>query len=262
MIITSRKNSHVLDVCALRQKKTRIATGTFILEGEREIMRALLNNIEIASVYYCPALIKEEHNNTLLPELKKTSAKWYEVHENVMGKLAYRDVSDGIVVIARAKNHFLSDIALDKNSLILIGENIEKPGNIGAMMRTADAVGANAFILCGSTPDLYNPNVIRASTGTLFSIPIAITDVDTLKGWIEKNGIELITAWPSAKISYTDINYTNRCAVLVGSEANGISQSWESYPSTRVSISMRGIADSLNVSVSATLIMFEAIRGK
>lgn len=256
--ITSAANEKVKYLIQLRDKSSvRRTDQRFVIEGFREIMRAISSGIKIIQVYWCS---KFDRNNQIyhlnIPETVIT-----EISEAVFAKLALRETSDGIIAVAEIPKFNLDDIILPESPLILVVEAVEKPGNLGAMMRTVDAAGVDLVIFCDSRADIYNPNTIRSSVGCIFSSQIAIaTSKDAFDFLIKKRVKILAAALSESAVPYTDADYRSASAIVVGTEATGLSAIWLTNATQKVIIPMRGVADSLNVSVSAAVILFEAVR--
>lgn len=252
-IITSVQNSKIKNIILLQEKsKERIKQNLFVVEGRREIEMALLGGYTIDTLFYCEDL----NSNTSFINSENRIA----VSKTVFAKIAYREGSDGLLALVRIKTLNLDTMKLSDNPLILVAEGIEKPGNIGAMLRTADAAGVDAVILCNSLCDLYNPNVVRSSLGCLFSVQCFSISSEELIPWLHKKQIKSFAAELEASTWYHQTDFTFPSAIVVGSEAKGLSKKWLDQADSRIKIPMLGKADSLNVSVSAAVITFEAKR--
>ncbi len=239
---------------ALRKKQ-----GEFVIEGIKEVEMALKNNYAIDFVLYFPDLIDEN----LIKKWKDKYSSDFElikISKEIFEKLAYRKTTGGILAIARTKTHKINDVKLSENPLVIVAEGIEKPGNLGAILRTVDGIGADAFILVNSVVDLYNPNVIRSSLGTIFSNQIAISDFKTIKKFLLQNRIKLFAATLQNSHPYYLEDFTQASAIAVGSEAKGLTQEFREIEHQAIYIPMEGQADSLNVSVSAAVLGYEALR--
>ncbi len=258
--ITSRQNSFIKYLSSLQKKSSlRKKEGKFIIEGKREILLAHKKGYDIESILYNPEIINYEQIQELLGS-RKYEGEVIEISQEVYEKLAYRDSTEGIIALARSRNHDLNSIKLTTNPLILIAENIEKPGNIGAMIRTADAAGIDAFILANPITDIYNPNIIRSSLGGVFTVQIGMGITNEVLAWLKKQNIRLFSATLQDSVPYYEINMTLPTAIAVGSEAQGLSQPFRQQAEKNILIPMRGELDSLNVSVSAAILVFEAVR--
>lgn len=234
-----------------RKKKKK-----FVIEGRRELSIAQQCNVDIAELYICEDIFTEDPAYPVITgNIKKIS-----VGKNVYNKIAYRGDSEGIIGTANIKDSRLSDITLSSLPLILIAENIEKPGNLGAILRTADAAGVDTVIVCSQQTDIYNPNVIRSSTGSIFSNQVVTCNNDEAIKWLNKNSIPVFSAIPGSDTCYYDINYRKPAAIVFGAESEGLSEKWVKVSEKTINIPMTGKADSLNVSVSTAIVLFEAIR--
>lgn len=255
-LITSTSNPKIKALVALSKPQVRKQSGYFIMEGAREVEKAIRAGYEFREVYIC----KELCSDTLASLLKKNKAKVTYISKNVFDSLAYREDSGGIIATACMRSHLLEELKMNADPLILVIENVEKPGNIGGILRTADAAAVDAILVCNNQTDLYNPNVIRSSLGTIFTNKIALCTTRDAINWLKKNQIKIYSSSPAATSWYYDPDYRGACAVVLGSEAEGMSNSWFKEADLLIKIPMLGIADSLNVSVSGAIIIFEAIR--
>ena len=240
----------------LKEKaKARQQTGTFLIEGQKEISLAFKGGYEIETILFYPEICSEN-------ELKKwsSSAELIEITKEIFEKLAYRDTTEGVIGIAKSKDLNLSKLKLSPNPLILIAEAPEKPGNIGALLRTADAAKLDAVIIANPKGDLYNPNVVRSSIGCLFTNQIATGTTSEIISFLKEHKIAIYCATLQNANSYTAEDYTIPTALVVGTEATGLSQEWRDAATKNVIIPMQGEIDSMNVSVSAAILIFEAKR--
>ncbi len=254
-MILSTQNPQIKLVAGLRDRRVRETTREFLVEGRLEFERARKHGFEISRLYFCPDIFSEEARQIFegCPEVVPVSTK-------VFAKIAMRENRDGFVGVFRQKPRTLSDIPEVPNMLVLVVEGIEKPGNLGALLRTADGMGAHGVILVGAALDIYNPNVVRASLGALFSVPTVATTFVEFAEWSSAHGLELVTTWPSAKNPYFDCDLTGPTALVMGGEAFGLSAKWHSLTTREVSIPMLGTCDSLNISVAAAILGYEALR--
>ena len=240
----------------LKEKaKARQQTGTFLIEGQKEISLAFKGGYEIETILFYPEICSEN-------ELRKwsSSAELIEITKEIFEKLAYRDTTEGVIGIAKSKDLNLSKLKLSPNPLILIAEAPEKPGNIGALLRTADAAKLDAVIIANPKGDLYNPNVVRSSIGCLFTNQIATGTTSEIISFLKEHKIAIYCATLQNANSYTAEDYTIPSALVVGTEATGLSQEWRDAATKNVIIPMQGEIDSMNVSVSAAILIFEAKR--
>ena len=255
--ITSIQNPYIKSLVQLQEKaKARKQSGTFLIEGKREIELAIKGNYEIETILFCPELISEKQLNSLTIKQFNT----IELSKDVYQKLAYRDTTEGILAIAKTKNLSLSDLKLPENPLILVLESIEKPGNIGAMLRTADAANIDAVILANSKSDLYNPNIVRSSVGCLFTNQIASGTSEEIIAFLKEKNINFYSATLQNSNEYHKVDYTTPTALVVGTEATGLTQKWRDESNQNIIIPMQGEIDSMNVSVAAAILLFEAKR--
>jgi TrmH family RNA methyltransferase len=235
--------------------KNRKQTGTFLIEGKREIFLALKGGYEIDTILFYPEICSES-------EAKKISrtTELIEINKDVFQKLAYRDTTEGILAIAKTKSQQLSDLKLSENPLILVAEAPEKPGNIGALLRTADAAHLDAVIIANPKSDLYNPNIVRSSVGCLFTNQIATGTTAEIIAFLKERKINFYCATLQNATAYHTQDYTTPTALVVGTEATGLTQEWRDAANQNIIIPMQGEIDSMNVSVAAAILIFEAKR--
>ena len=256
--ITSIQNPYIKDLFQLKEKsRERKKSGNFLIEGVREISLAIKGNYEIETILFYPELFSEEQLNDLVPKhLNKI-----QISQEVYQKLAHRDTTEGILAVAKSKSHELKDIQFKhKNPLILIAEAPEKPGNIGALLRTADAANVDAVIIANPKTDLYNPNIIRSSVGCLFTNQIATGTTKEIIAFLKENDINIYCAALQASVEYHSQDFTLPTAIVVGTEATGLSDEWIINSTQNIIIPMQGEIDSMNVSVAAGILIFEAKR--
>lgn len=258
--IESPQNPRIKAATKLRKGKIRQQTGQTLVEGFREISRAAESGWRFLELYYCPALYLDEEAPQLVTQFAQQGLPLFEVSEHAFRKISYRDTPDGLIALSPLVGKTLDELELPPNPLILIAENIEKPGNLGTILRTADATGVDAVIACDPKTDLNNPNVIRASIGTLFFLPVAVASTEETLDWLKEQGIESMAAIPGAPLDYTKTNLCTPSAVVVGAEDEGLSKRWKECATHRVSIPMLGKNDSLNVSTAAAILLYEAVR--
>lgn len=251
--INSLQNEKIKNIVKLRDNgRERKNQGLFLIEGRREINLALKGKIEIKTIFYCPDYSRQR--------LEVGQEKIIEVAKKVFAKISYRENPDGFLAVAKFRQIKLADIKLSAKPLIIILEAVEKPGNLGAILRTADAAAVNAIIINDGKTDIYNPNVIRASQGAIFTVPTILSSISETANFCKNNKIKILAATPAAKKSHTETNYNGGCAIILGAEDKGLSKTWLEAADEKIKINMRGQIDSLNVSVSAAVILFEAIR--
>ena len=260
MELTSLQNPKVKRAFALRDRRERDREGVTILEGYRELTRAHAAGIPIRETFYCREMFVGENNDTLLDTLRNAGSAIYECSANVLRKIAYRERPEGLIAIAEMKRKGLDEIPARPDGLYLVAETIEKPGNLGSILRSADAVGATAVIVCNKQTDIFNPNVIRASTGAIFSMPLAETTSEEALAWLRNLGIKTLAATPHTHLYHTDVDMKQGVAIVVGAEQYGLSDYWMNSADLQVLIPMLGKMDSLNVATAATILLYEAAR--
>lgn len=251
-MITSKTNPKIKNVVKLQKSSERRKQNRIIIEGRREIERALACGFVIDTLFICNEIAKESI------DIKANVIE--EVSLEVFEKIAYREGSDGLLAVAIPRYSNLKDFKLKKNPLIIVLETVEKPGNLGAVMRTADAAGVDAVIIADPRTDLFNPNAIRASIGTIFSVPLFACSSEECISWLRENDIKIYCTYLKASIDYLDADFRKGSAIVMGTEATGISDIWVEAADQNLIIPMNGIADSLNVSVTTAIVIFEAIR--
>lgn len=260
MKLSSLQNPNVKEAVKLQNRSKRDETGLFLIEGYRELSRALLGNVLIEKVFFCPELFLGENESKLLDQIRDRGAQLICCTQSVFKKLSYRDRPDGLIAVAAQMKYRFEDLKLKTCPLLVVAEAIEKPGNLGSILRSSDGIGADGLIVCDRCTDIYNPNVVRASVGTLFTLPVIETKGKQALYWLKKNNIQIVATSPSAKKNYTDISFEGPIAVVVGTEQYGLSKTWLENADHLVSIPMKGVADSLNVATATTLLLYEALR--
>ncbi|MCX6794708.1 MAG: RNA methyltransferase [Candidatus Falkowbacteria bacterium] len=255
-MITSLANKTIKDAAALKKPRERKKNGLILIDGSREIEMALCARVEIISLFYCLELIADKSDIFNLVD----SEKRIEVSAAVFKKICYKENPDGFLAIARPENKKLSDLKLSAEALVVVLENIEKPGNLGGIIRTAYAAGVEAIIINSAQTDIYNPNVIRASEGHIFKEDIASASIGETIKWLKKNKIKSFGAATIGAKIYTEVNLRGRVAMVLGSEAEGLSKKWLEEADKLIKIPMKEGIDSLNVSVAAGIIIYEALR--
>jgi TrmH family RNA methyltransferase len=255
--ITSLQNQRIKDAVRLRDRRERDKTGLFLVEGYRELKRALDAGREMTSIFYCTDLFL---GSNALALLDRSGAELIPCTREVFAKISYRDRPDGLLGVAPQLHLSLSDLKLPKNPFIVIAESIEKPGNLGTILRSCDGAGVDAVIVCDRTTDIHNPNVVRSSVGTLFTLPVLEAEGSETLAFLKKNGIAIAAATPDAKLEYTKSDFSGAIAIAVGTEQLGLSEAWMSQADCQVRIPMRGTADSLNVASATTLLLYEVVR--
>lgn len=256
--ITSIQNQLVKDILQLQEKpRVRKKSKQFVVEGQREIRLALLNGYELTALLFYDGIIDENE----IKNLNVQPEKIIKIGREVFEKLARRDSTEGVLAIFKIKEHSLSIVTFKRdNPLVLVAEAPEKPGNIGALLRTADAAGLDAVMIANPKTDLYNPNIIRSSVGCVFTNQIATGSTKEIISFLKENNIAIYSAALTASKSYETVDYSDASAIVVGTEATGLSNEWLENSTQNIIIPMQGKIDSMNVSVSAGILIFEAKR--
>lgn len=255
--ITSAQNPKIKNLLSLRDKsRQRRESGLFVIEGAREFERALKCGFKAHSLFVCSKYVKTETASCI----ENTGANVFEVSPAVYDRIACREGVEGVVAVMYARFSSLEEIEFKSEPLILIVESVEKPGNIGAMLRTADAAGADAVIICDPLTDIYNPNLIRASLGSIFSVKTVVCTSEEAVSWLRKNRISILTAQLQDSEVYYDTDMRKGTAIVMGTEDKGLTDFWRKNSDAHIRIPMNGLMDSLNVSVSAAILCFEAVR--
>lgn len=258
--ITSVHNPKVKHALKLWKRSARDESGSFLIEGFRELSRASAASIRILTLFICPELFLGENEQELIRTIQLNGARVFSCTRNVFQKLSYRDRPDGLIAVA-GKFHFsLDQLLLSEAPFFVVAEGIEKPGNLGTILRSCDGAGADAVIVCDKVTDIFNPNVVRASVGTLFTRPVIETSSRELIEWLKERAISIVSATPSAEKVYTDIDLSGPIALVVGAEQYGLKKDWLEAADVLVKIPMRGEADSLNVAMATTILLYEAAR--
>lgn len=258
--LTSLQNAQVKEAAKLQNRRKRDETSLFLIEGYRELFRGVESGVTIQKVFICPPLFLGENEPQLIEKIRSLDGSIIECSESVFKKLSYRDRPDGLIAVAAQMKQKLVDLKLSKNPIIVVAEAIEKPGNLGSILRSADGIGADAVIVCDRCTDLYNPNVVRASVGTLFTQPVIEAQGHEVLKWLKENEIQIVATSPAAKATFTKADFSGPVAVAVGTEQHGLSKLWMEESDIQVSIPMKGTADSLNVATATTLLLYEILR--
>lgn len=255
-IISSAKNPKIKQLQQLQQKSSeRRATGLFVVEGQRELEHCINAGYELDSIFYCPEILGGKCGNIITK-----AQRVFEVTPNVYSAIAYREGTEGIVAEVRSKKLTLNDLTLGNNPLVVVLERVEKPGNLGAILRSADAAHADAVIVCDPLTDLYNPNLIRSSIGAVFTVPNVSCNSEECITFLKEKGIKILTAQLQDSELYYNTNMQDGTAIVMGTEATGLTDVWRKAADAHIRIPMLGMLDSLNVSVSAAILLFEAVR--
>ncbi|MCQ2287856.1 MAG: RNA methyltransferase [Muribaculaceae bacterium] len=252
-VITSLTNGRVKRLVTLQAKSAeRLREGVFIVEGLRELERCSAAGLEIAEVYYCPAILPQ------LPAVQCDAV--FEVTQPVYEKIAYRGGTEGVIAVVKTRHMSLADLDLPEHPLLVVLESVEKPGNLGAVLRSADAAGVDAVIVCDPLTDLWNPNLVRSSTGAVFSVPCVACSSEECIAFLKERGIAILTAQLQDSELYYDTDMRRATAIVMGTEATGLTDVWRRAADAHIRIPMLGTVDSLNVSVSAAILMYEAVK--
>jgi len=261
-VITSLQNPRVKQLVKLRDRRPRDQSGQFLVEGYRQIRRALDKGYPPTELYVCSEWYPGNQGNEpeLIAEAEAAGARIFELNKPAFAKVAYRERPDGLLAVLPQWKRSLDDLVLPPTPFLLVVEAIEKPGNLGTILRSADAAGVDGLIVCDPVTDLFNPNVVRASTGVLFSVPVVITESTAVRSWLNQHGIRSIATTPAAKQLHTEVDLTGPLALVMGSEQYGLSEEWLTETGETVRIPMAGQADSLNVAMATIITLFEAVR--
>ena len=257
--ITSLTNPRVKAAVRLRDRAERDLTGLTIVDGAREILRALDAGVDVEQAFLAPDLLRSPDGFAVADRLRHRPTT-LEVSPAVLARVAFGQRSDGVVAVVATPTTELADLVLRPYPLVVVAEAIEKPGNLGAIIRTADGAGADAIIAADPRTDLFNPNAIRASLGTIFALPVVAATAVVTIDWLEEHGIRPVAARVDAPAAYTDVDLRGPLAIVLGSEAGGLSHAWSDANVQPVAIPMHGMADSLNVSIAAAVLLYEARR--
>ena len=258
--ISSLQNPRVKQLVQLRDRRARDETGVFLVEGYREIRRALEKGVRLEELYFAPEWFLGENEPALIARAGAAGAKLFELTKQAFAKVAYRERPDGMLAVAPQWQRRLGDLALPTAPFLLVVEAIEKPGNLGTLLRSADAAGCDAVIVCDPVTDIFNPNVVRASTGVLFSVPLVVEESARVLTWLKEKDVRTVATTPAAEKIYTEVDLRGPLAVVMGSEQYGLSDFWLKGADVLARIPMAGQADSLNVAMAAMITLFEAVR--
>jgi len=260
--VSSVQNDQIKDVVKLRKRQHRDEQHILLVEGYREVLRALENGAVLTCLFFCRDLFLGGNEETLIDRCSQAGGEVVECSEKVFRKMAYRDRPDGLLALAPQVGCRLEEIDLSEVPFLLIAVGIEKPGNLGTILRSADAAGVDAVIVCDQCTDINNPNVVRASIGTLFTVQIAEASTSDVLQWLRAKGITILAATPHGKQDYVRATMTEPLAIVVGSEQYGLDECWMTEADQQVVIPMMGQADSLNVASATTILLYEALRQK
>ncbi|MEQ9424775.1 MAG: RNA methyltransferase [Cyclobacteriaceae bacterium] len=257
--ITSTSNPKIKNLKLLQKSKERKQQNLFVIEGLKEIEKATNAGIKLRQAFYCLELIDEVTLDKLIGR-QASKMELFEVSNKVFNHIAYREDSGGILVTAIPKSAGLDDFLPSENPFFVVVESVEKPGNLGALLRTSDAAGIDGLIVCDPKTDIYNPNVIRSSIGCVFTVPTFVVESQAAIDWLQDHDINIYGAALTASKPYHQVDFKKPSAIVMGTESTGLSDSWLKNSTQNIIIPMRGVADSMNVSTSAAVLVFEAIR--
>ena len=260
IIITSMQNDRVKDLVRLRDRRHRDRSRQFVIEGYREIVRAVDASIPIGTLFICPGLFLGPNEPELIGRVESTGGEIVELSEEPFRKASYRDRPEGLLAVAPQFPTDLGALRLGTTPLLLVAESIEKPGNLGTMLRTADAAGADAVIVADANTDPFNPNVVRASTGALFTVPLGVASTPATLAWLRANSVKVAVTTPDTEVLLWDTDLRGSIAVVVGAEQYGLTDAWLEEADLTIRIPMAGMADSLNAAMAAGVVLFEAVR--
>ena len=259
VVITSTQNPRIKRLLSLQQKAgERRRAGLFVAEGLRELSHCCEGGFVAEEIYFCPSLLQGDAANFL--DKWAAEAVWHQVSPEVYGRIAYRGTTEGVVAVIRERKLTLDDLQLRENPLFVVLESVEKPGNLGAVLRSADAAGADAVLIGDPLTDLYNPNLIRASIGAVFTVPVVAAPSAQLISFLQERNIQILTAQLQDSSLYYETDMRRGIAIVMGTESTGLTQQWRLAADAHIRIPMLGRLDSLNVSVSAAILLFEAVR--
>jgi TrmH family RNA methyltransferase len=277
--ITSLQNPRLKRLVRLRDRRPRDEEGVFLIEGYRELRRALEKGVRPAELFVAPEWFLGENEPALIAQAEAAGAQVFELTKEAFAKVAYRERPDGLLAVAPQWKKTLADLddivgrglsptglegvgdkARPTEPFLLVVEAIEKPGNLGTLLRGADAAGVDAVIVCDPVTDIFNPNVVRASTGVLFSVPVVVAESAAVRVWLREKAIRAVATTPAAETIYSAADLRGPLALVMGSEQYGLSEFWLRESDARVRIPMAGQADSLNVAMAAIITLFEAAR--
>ncbi len=255
LLLSSAQNPRIKSLLQLEQKSSeRRRTGLFVVEGQRELRHCLAAGLEVESLYWCRELVSDDFD-TAVQDLHSI-----EVSRGVYEKIAYRGSTEGVVAVVRERCLSLDDLPPKEHPLIVVLERVEKPGNLGAILRSADAAGADAVVVCDPLTDLYNPNLIRSSIGAVFTVPCVACTTEECIAYLRRHDIRILTAQLQDSHPYYHTDMTRGTAIVMGTESTGLTDTWRCAADAHICIPMLGQLDSLNVSVSTAILLFEAVR--
>jgi TrmH family RNA methyltransferase len=256
--IVSPSNPRIKAAARLRDRRERDRTGCTLVDGARELRRALEAGVSVEEAFVHEPLVRSDEARLVVDRLRESGAAVVEVSDTAFAKLAFGDRSDGVIAVVRIPDTSLKRLDLPPDPLVTVLEGVEKPGNIGAVLRSVDGAGADALVVADPRTDLYNPNAIRASLGTIFTVPLGADSTPHVRTWLQSHALRVVAARPDAARAPWDVDLTGPIAIVLGSEAAGLGERWVGDEIIGVRIPMLGVADSLNVSVAAAVMLYEA----
>ena len=259
--ITSPQNPKIKTLLELQEKsKARRREGLFVVEGVRELLHCISTGYQTHTLFVCMDILSEASLTEIEDALNGSDCRCFTLPKQIYEKVAYRGGTEGVIAEMKCKSHTLQDLDVKESPLVVVLEAVEKPGNLGAILRSADASGVDAVIVCDPLTDMYNPNLLRSSIGGIFTVPTAVaSSEDTIK-WLKDRNIKIYTAQLQDSEWYYDTDMTKGTAIVMGTEATGLTDAWRKAADAHIKIPMLGKLDSLNVSVSAAILMYEAVR--
>jgi TrmH family RNA methyltransferase len=258
--ITSIKNEGLKKVLELRDRRGRDAQGLTLIDGMREISAAIKADVAIQRIYVCADLLGAEALDALVRYGQKRRVEILETTKPVFEKMAFGDRNEGVIAVAKLQAQTFDSLHLGKNPFLVVVERVEKPGNLGAILRTCDAAGVDAVLVCDARTDLYNPNVIRSSLGAVFTVKVAAGSNAEAQKFLKSRNIKIAGTFPQDAKPYAHFDFKGPSAVVLGSEQDGLSDFWHENSDVKIQIPMRGQVNSLNVSATAAIVIYEAVR--
>ena len=257
--ITSVQNPRIRRAAQLRERDGRESQQRFLIDGVREIDRALRASVELDELFVCEASLRRTAREVLQRAIDQGVRPCY-VSRTVQARLVFGERDEGLVACARRSPHGLAELKLPREPIVAVLAGVEKPGNVGAVIRSADAAGISAVIVASGRTDLFNPNAIRASLGVIFSLPVRQAPTSEVLSWLRARGCKIFAARVDGAAPYTQVDYRGHAAIVLGSEARGLDADWSAPDITPIALPMRGRGDSLNVSAAAAVMFYEALR--
>lgn len=260
ILITSAQNPRVKDALRLRDRRHRDKQQRILIDGARELERALGAGVRLLEVFVCQSWCQSPEAERVLQAIPGSGVELLAVSENVFQKLAFGQRAEGVLGVAELPRRTLEEMALPENPRVVVLEGVEKPGNIGAVLRSADGAGISALVVADGRTDLYNPNAIRASLGTIFTLPVCAATAAEALDWLRRRGLAIYAAVVGGRLAYDQADFRGPTAIVLGSEAQGLSKAWSASDVVPIGLPMRGAADSLNVSATAAVLCYESLR--